>query len=197
MKQSLLFLGIQHASRLAQEKTRRELGGPFLRDWQNAAGNLQWKWSDEDGILTNYVGHPMIGAVAGYLQVFNDPVGRNLIFDHSSKDYWASRLRALAWSAAYSTQFELGPLGEAAIGNVGKIPPTQAMVDLVMTPAGGFGLILLEDYLDRRFISRWEEGTSNVLLKKFYRLFFNPNRSLANMLRFRRPSHRGYRPIEQ
>src|SRR5215204_1214039 len=33
IKQSLLFLAIQHGFRMTQEKTRRELGGPFFADW--------------------------------------------------------------------------------------------------------------------------------------------------------------------
>jgi hypothetical protein len=150
-------------------------------------------WSDQDGILTNYVGHPMMGAVAGYIQIFNDPRGRRLEFDSSSGEYWSSRLKALAWSAAYSTQYEIGPISEAMIGNVGKKPPTMAVVDLVVTPVGGFTLILLEDYLDKRFIARWEQGKSPTM-ERFLRIFFNPDRSLANLLRFKRPSYRDTRP---
>jgi hypothetical protein len=190
--QSSLFLGVQHGSRFAQKKMRRELGGPFLRDYFDSVRNIR-TWSDEDGILTNYVGHPMMGAIAGYFQVFNDPRGRALEFDARSEAYWKSRLKALAWSAAYSTQFEIGPISEASIGNVGRNPPTMAYVDLVMTPLGGFGLMLLEDWIDKKFIQRWEQGRSKGRVR-FYRVVLNPNRAVANLMRLRRPSYRDTRP---
>ena len=190
--QSGFFLGVQHASRMAQVKTRRELGGPFFADYFESVSNIR-TWSDQDGIPTNYLGHPMIGAIAGYLQIQNDPRGRRLTFDLASGDYWRSRLKALAWSAAYSTQFEIGPISEASIGNVGKRPPTMAWVDLVVTPVGGFGLILLEDWLDERFISRMESGGG--MKARAIRVLLNPNRALANLLRLKRPSHRDHRPL--
>ena len=192
--QSGLYLVIQHSSRMLQAKTRRELGGPWLSDYFDSVSSIH-TWSDQDGILTNYVGHPMMGAVAGYLQVFNDPRGRRLEFESSSMDYWRSRLKALAWSAAYSTQYEIGPVSEAMIGNVGKKPPTMAVTDLVVTPVGGFALILVEDYLDKRVIAHLERGHSPNLAR-VYRIVLNPNRSLANLLRFKRPSYRDGRPLE-
>lgn len=190
--QSSFFLGVQHSIRFTQKKMRRELGGPFLKDYFESVGNIR-TWSDQDSILTNYVGHPMMGAISGYFQVFNDPRGRDLVFDGRSEVYWKSRLKALAWSAAYSTQFEIGPISEASIGNVGKNPPTMAVVDLAMTPVGGFGLMLLEDWIDRRFIQRWEQGRSRAKMR-FYRVVLNPNRALANLMRWKRPSHRDTRP---
>ena len=192
--QSMLFLGVQHTSRLVQAKTRREFGGPFLRDYLDSAGSIR-SWGDGDGVMTNYVGHPMLGAVAGYLQIVNDPRGRRTEFEASNRAYWRSRLKAMGWAAAYSTQFELGPISEASLGNVGLRGGTMGVVDLVITPAGGFGWIVAEDYLDRRWISRWEERTSNIYAKKFYRIFFNPARACANLLRFKLPSHRDNRPL--
>lgn len=192
LRQSALFLGIQHASRMAQAKTRRELGGPFFSDYFESAGNIH-TWSDQDGILTNYVGHPIIGGIAGYIQIFNDPRGRHLQFDASSRAYWMSRLKALAWAAAYSTQFEIGPVSEASIGNVGKRPPTMACVDLVVTPLGGTGLILLEDYLDKRVIAKLERGGGKRA--RFFRIALNPSRSIANVIRWKRPSYRDDRPL--
>jgi len=192
LRQSSLFLGVQHTSRLAQKKTRREFGGPFFPDYFESVTNIR-TWSDQDGILTNYVGHPMIGAMAGYLQIENDPRGRRIQFDLSSGDYWRSRLKALAWSAAYSTQFEIGPFSEASLGNVGKKPPTMAWVDLVVTPTGGLGLILLEDYLDHRFIRRLEQ--SGGFKARLYRVLLNPNRAVANILRWKLPSYRDDRPL--
>jgi hypothetical protein len=99
----------------------------------------------------------------------------------------------MAWSAAYSTQFEIGPISEASIGNVGKHASTMAVVDLVVTPVGGFTVMLLEDYLDKRFVSRWERRGGKKA--RFYRIAFNPSRSIANVLRWERPWHRDNRPL--
>ncbi len=192
LAQSGILLGVQHASRMVQSKTRGELGGPFWGDYFESVSSIH-TWNDGNSIVTNYVGHPIIGAVTGYIQVFNDPRGRRLEFDLSSKQYWKSRLKAMAWSAVYGTQFEIGPIGEASIGNVGKHPPTMAVVDLVVTPVGGFAVILLEDYLDKRFVSRWERAGG--MKGRFYRIALNPSRSIANVLRWKLPSYRDNRPL--
>jgi len=191
--ESGFFLALQHTSRLAQAKTRREFGGPFWSDYFESASNIH-TWNDSDSILTDYFGHPWMGAMTGYIQVFNDPKGRDLEFDLSSKEYWKSRLKAMAWTAAYSTQYELGPVSEASLGNVGKKSPTMAVVDLVMTPVGGLTWMLIEDYVDKRFISRWEQGASGKKAR-FFRVALNPGRSVANLLRFKRPSYRDNRPL--
>ena len=190
--QSGIFLGVQHAGRMVQSKTRRELAGPFWSDYFDAASSIH-TWNDGDPLSTNYLGHPVMGAITGYIQVFNDPQGRRLEFDLSAKQYWKSRLKAMGWSALYSAQFEIGPISEASIGNVGKHPPAMAVVDLVVTPVGGFALMLLEDYLDKRFISRLERAGG--MKARVYRVVFNPSRSIANILRWKRPSYRDNRPL--
>src|SRR3954468_7122876 len=115
--QSDMFLGIQHGFRLATEDaTRGELKGPFFNDWFKSVRSIKG-WDDGDPFLVNYVGHPMMGAVTGFIQLQNDPQYKRSTFGRNSQ-YWKSRLRALAFSAAYSTQFELGPVSEASIGNV-------------------------------------------------------------------------------
>ena len=100
----------------------------------------------------------------------------------------------MAWSAAYSTSFELAPWGEAGIGNVGYDRGTMAFVDLVVTPLGGFGLMVLEDYVDATLIRKIERGGSERRARVF-RVLLNPSRSLANVLRFTRPSHRDGRAL--
>ena len=193
LAESALLLAVQHSTRMVQAKTRHELGGPFWSDYFESVSTIH-TWNDGNSIVTNYIGHPILGAVTGYIQVFNDHRGRRLEFDASSSEYWKSRLKAMAWSAVSSAQFEIGPISEASIGNVGKHPPTMAVVDLVVTPIGGFTVMLLEDYLDKRFISRWEGGTS-TMKARFYRIALNPSRSLANLLRLKRPSYRDNRPL--
>ena len=192
--QSLFFLGIEHGFRLTQAKTRAELKGPFFADYfRSVRGNTRG-WSDGDSIFTSYVAHPMQGTVSGFIQIQNDPLGRGLQFGNTAP-YWKSRLKAAAWSAAYSTQFEIGPVSEGTIGNVGKNKDTGGLVDFVITPVGGFGWILAEDALDRYIIRKKESGTSSLGWRRFYRMVFNPTRTFANLLRMEKPWHRDGRPI--
>jgi hypothetical protein len=135
----------------------------------------------------------MQGAVASFIQIQNDPKGKQLDFGNNS-EYWHSRLKAFAWSAAYSTQFEVGPISEASIGHVGKIPGTAGAVDLVITPTAGVGLSVLEDIVDRYIIRKMEGDTSSRVRKVLLRAMLNPNRAFANVLRWKVPWHRDTRP---
>jgi len=191
--QSFFFLAVQHSTRLVQKKTRREFKGKFFDEWANAVSGLSG-WGDGDSILTNYVGHPMMGAISGWVLIQNDSNGIGKEFDVHDMSYWNSRLRAMGWAAIYSTQFELGPVSEATIGHVGKIRGTAGAVDLVMTPVGGFGWIVSEDAVDKHFIQRVEKGHSDGF-KRAIRIFFNPNRSVANVLRLKKPWYRDTRTM--
>ena len=107
-------------------------------------------------------------------------------------------MKALAWSAAYSLQFELGLFSEASIGNVGMYPRKTSkhpmgFVDLVVTPVVGTSWLVGEDALDRYLIDPIERRTDNRALRALARSFFNPTRSIANLLRFKRPWHRDTR----
>jgi hypothetical protein len=193
LAQSGLLLATQHSLRMVQAKTRKHLGGPFWRDYVKSVAGLHG-WNDGNPVITNYVGHPMMGAVTGYIQIQNDPEGRTLDWDPRNPAYWRSRFKALGWATAYSTSYELAPWGEAGIGNVGYDPGTMGYVDLVVTPLAGFGMVLLEDYLDKKIIERLEQGSSARPLR-ILRVVMNPQRSIANLLRFKRPSHRDTRPL--
>ena len=189
--QSGFYLGIQHGFRMLTPETRRELDGPFLKDYFASVRGLQG-WGDGDSWVTNYVAHPMMGAVAGYIQVHNDPGG---IRQEFGKDpaYWKSRLKAMGWAAVYSAQFELGPISEASLGNVGQRAGTMGFVDLVITPLGGFGVMILEDLLDKYWIRKLEARASSRNARGFYRIAFNPMRSFANFLRLHHTYHRDTR----
>jgi hypothetical protein len=190
--QSFTFLAVEHSIRLTQGKTRRELSGKVFKDYFASVDNVAG-WGDGDGVFTNYIGHPMQGAVASFIQIQNDPKGKHLDFGNNS-EYWHSRLKAFAWSAAYSTQFEVGPLSEASIGHVGKTPGTAGAVDLVITPTAGVGLSVLEDIVDRYIIRKMEGNTNNRVRKVLLRATLNPNRAFANVLRGKVPWHRDTRP---
>lgn len=148
----------------------------------------------EWGKFTNCALHPMMGAIAGFIQVQNDPDGMVADIDASS-DYWGSRMQALAWSTAFSFMFELGPMSEANIGNVGLHPRDSsehpmAWVDLVVTPVVGTMWLVGEDALDRYVVSRIEDTGWNNHVKAAFRVALNPSRSIANIARLKTPWHR-------
>ena len=111
------------------------------------------------------------------------------------KQYWSSRLKAMGWAALFSTQFELGPISEASVGNVGLTPRRQAKnpmawVDLVVTPTVGTAWLVGEDILDRYLVRRVENNSSSRVVRAFARSFLNPSRSMSNMLRLKVPWYR-------
>ena len=188
--QSGLLLGVQNTLRMAQDKTRANLGGPFWHDYVESVKGLHG-WQDGNSRITNYMGHPLMGSITGFVLIHNDPKARALAWAPHSSAYWKSRLKGMGWAAVYSTSFELAPWGEAGIGNVGQDHETMAFVDLVVTPLGGFGWMVLEDVLDAHVIRPLEPhlgGWTRVV-----RVILNPGRSVANMLQFERPSYRATR----
>lgn len=187
------FLVIEHAFRLATEPgTRDGLSGPFFRNYASAVTNLHG-WADGDPFYVNYVGHPMQGAVAGFIWVGNDRKYRSATFGKNAV-YWNSRLRAAAFAWAYSTQFEIGPLSEASIGHIQSLFPQQGFVDHVITPAVGLGWMITEDVMDRYVIQRIEGATTNRWIRMMVRGSLNPSRSFANVLQGNVPWHRETRP---
>lgn len=190
---SLRFLAVEHLFRVAtQEKTRSELGGPFLKDYRRSV-RVPRQWGDGDGRFTNYVLHPIQGAASGFIWLDSRretprPFGRE-------SEYWHSRLRAMAWSAGYSMQFELGPLSEASIGNVGMNSDHVGWVDHVVTPTGGLVVMLGEDAVDRFILPRLEGRVGSPMLRALMRISLTPSRSTANVMALRLPWHRAERPI--
>lgn len=191
---SLKLLMIEHGTRIAfQEKTRKELGGPFWSDYMQAL-RLPPQWEDSDSWAVNYIGHPIHGAAAGYIWLDHDRDAPTRI--SLSSHYWATRGMAAAWAGAYSLQFEWGPLSEASIGNVGKNPATTGWVDHVVTPVGAFGWIVAEDALDRYLVEWVEARTHNKFLRAALRLGSNPGRALSNAASGRWPWFRDGRPLD-
>ncbi len=196
IRESLYLLGIQHAFRTVEKKTRREFAGPFFRDWANSVKNLGG-WGDGDSFKTNYIAHPMQGAVTGRIFLNNSDLGKRQEFGRSKK-YWESRFKAMAWSAVWSAQFELGPISEASIGNVGLYDRSgsnrMGWVDLVVTPTTGTGTIIGEDILDKYLLKNWlEKKLESRSRMKIYRTFLTPFQSFTNVLRGKKPWHRDNR----
>jgi hypothetical protein len=198
--QATRFLLVMHAFRLATEpSTRAELKGKFWDDYfDSVLGTGGWR--DGDPMMVNYLGHPMEGSVAAFIYIQNDDNGRNLEFDVHSKAYWKSRMLASLWAGVYSLQFEMGPLSEASIGNVGKAPRPDggsymASVDLVVTPTIGLAWMLGEDMLDKYAVRRIENRTDSRVLRALARGFLNPSRAFANVFRGKAPWYRDNRPL--
>ncbi len=192
---SLRLLLIEHSTRVAfQDKTRRELGGPFFTDYFRSV-KIPDTWEDGDSWAVNYIGHPIHGAAAGFIWLDHEDGAHDPQIGFS-KAYWASRGRATAWAAAYSVQFEFGPFSEASIGNVGLRPGTTGWVDHVVTPAGALAFMVAEDALDRYLIVRIESWTGNRLLRALARMALNPSRTLSNTAQGRVPWSRAVRPLQ-
>jgi hypothetical protein len=179
-----------------------ENGVPFNHYWRDYKQSLsQWAhsgWNDGDPNWFGYVGHPVQGALSGFIQIQNDPRSEKLEFS-KTKAYWWSRLKAGLWNAAYSTQWNLGPVSEVTVEKYGtkdRAPWTYAgtypcsrhcltgvgQIDIVMTPLGGTGWLIGEDFLDKEVVRRVESATQNRLLIDTVRVALNPIRGGANVL---------------
>ncbi len=199
LAQAMTFLWIEHTFRFMTEPgTRAALRGPFFKDWYDSVRRTRG-WRDGDPFIVNYIGHPMQGSVTNYIYIHNDPRSRQLEAGFN-KAYFKSRLKAMLFSTIYSTQFELGPLSEASLGNVGLRPSRMsrhpsALVDLVVTPTLGTAWTMGEDALDRVVVKRLESHVENRFVRLMVRGFLNPSRSFANILRGRYPWHRDGRRL--
>lgn len=194
LAQSFFFVSIEHGFRVAtQDYTRDALHGRFFSDWGASIGNLHG-WADGDPFLTNYIGHPMEGSVTGFIMVQNDRARYKYAEFGRNRDYWKSRARAALFAFASSTQFELGPLSEASIGNTSLYFPQQGFADHAVTPSLGLAWMIAEDALDKYVIQRYEERTDKRWAKMLMRSGLNPSRSMANAMRLQVPWHRDTRP---
>jgi hypothetical protein len=105
----------------------------------------------------------------------------------------------MAYSAAYSAEWKIGPASEASVGNTGIFYYTRAsdgvwtnetgMQDFFMTPIGGLAWNVGEDAIDRFILSHVRHGTRNKLLLLASSLS-TPGKSAANVARFRAPYYR-------
>ncbi len=196
--QSGIFLGIQHGFRLMQKKTVREFDGPFFQDWLTSIKNLRG-WGDGDDPKINYIAHPLQGGVTGRIFINNSDNAKRQVFSKSA-DYWESRFKTFVWSALWSTQFEMGPISEATIGNVGLLErngkSSMAWVDLIITPVVGTGVVIGEDAIDRYILKNWLERKKGGRVSakiKILRTFLTPTTSFTNILRGKYPWKRDFR----
>ena len=193
-----------------------ENGVPFNHYWRDYMHSLStWVhsgWNDGDPNWYGYVGHPIQGALTGFIEIQNDPQGEKQEFS-KTKAYWWSRLKAGLWNAAYSTQWNLGPLSEVTVEKYGtksrgpwnyngSYPCSHhcltgvGQIDIVMTPLGGTGWLIGEDFLDKNIVRRVEGATDNRFLIDAARCALNPIRGGANILHGKHPWYRASRDVQ-
>jgi hypothetical protein len=161
-------------------------------------------WSDGNPLMDDYVGHPLMGSITNALWIQNDPKGMTLEFSNT-RPYWKSRLRAMAFSTVYSTEWKLGPIGESGVGHqgdhlsyeddTGRFRNETGFVSLVTTPVGGTILTVAEDVIDKTVIRRLENFNRNPFLLMGYS-FLTPGKTTGNLLRFRPPWYRDSRTVK-
>ncbi len=216
--QSFGFDVVQNTARIMtarQDDRHLLLNKPFWSDYWASLGQFNMRrWNDGDSIPVNYIGHPIEGAIAGYIEIQNDSRGRNLRMG-DGKAYWKSRERAFWWSLVFSTQWEIGPFGETAIFNQGgftypiqcnkrpgtpdycELPTSKytnntGWVDFIITPIVGSLWLVGEDTVDRYITDPLVEHHPGNPSYDLVRAALNPPRSLANILRGRYPWWRDY-----
>ena len=192
MSGALRYTGGMHAFRIATETgTREALHNSVIGGYFKALGAMHG-WSDGDGYYENYLGHPIEGAVSGYIWIHNDPRYQAVQFG-ASRDYWMSRLRAYAFAWALSEQFEIGPISEASIGQIQRYCCAYGFVDHVITPNGGLVWMVAGDALDRYVTVPIERRTRNPAIRLLARGVLNPPQSFANLMMLRYPWQRDNR----
>ncbi|HEX8818084.1 MAG TPA: hypothetical protein VF753_21525 [Terriglobales bacterium] len=184
-QESLLFTGIQHTYNLWTEAgTRDALNGHWFQDYVDSVGELRG-WSDGDKFMAPYVGHTIEGSVFGFIERQNDPKYRTVQWG-DGREYFISLLHSLAYAAVWHTQWKIGPISEASIGNV-MLHASPGFITLTDTPTLGTVSMLGEDTCDRYLLMGLENRTANRALIILARSFLNPGRTFANMMAFKLP----------
>ncbi len=176
---------------------------PFFYDWWASYPTYNMhRWGDGDDFVVNDVGHPLEGGVFGRVYLQNDPKSNVVIGKHRA--YWMSRLKALGWAAAWSTESEIGPISETNIGNQGGFtyvpgcgtylfclnnpkypkPPTNntGWTDFVVTPLVGMAWVLGEDTIDKYIVSPIAVN-HRIIGGRILRSALEPTRSFAAIFR--------------
>jgi len=187
-REALLFTGIMHGFNITTEAgTRDALNGHWFQDYLASISELRG-WSDSDKFMSPYVGHTLEGDVFGYIQRQNDARYQQVQWG-DGREYFISLLRSLAYSALWHTQWKIGPVSEASIGNV-MLHASPGFITLVDTPTLGTLAMMAEDCADRYLIVGLENRTANRAALLLVRSFLNPGRSFANIMAFEVPWHR-------
>jgi hypothetical protein len=191
----LILYGLQltfyeHVMRLAtQDFTRQQLKGKFWPEYFDSV-HVPEKWGDKDGWQVNYIGHAISGGA--YTRIWMDQrEPRN----PSKSQYLKSIGKAFIYTALFSVQYEMGPMSEASIGNVGLNREDLGWNDYIWTPIGGVLWTMGEDAIDKYALSWLDRHVPFVMAKAAARMIANPSRMLANIGQNRSPWGRQDRTI--
>ena len=199
LRQEFEYLIVEHGFRIAQDPSLRyQLAHqPFFHNWIASFQGYDLKrWSDGDDFLVNGIAHPMQGAIASWIFLQNSPVGSTVEFGKDPQ-YWTSRLKGMAWAAAFEVQWKIGPLSETSIGNAGgweyvprcgtslacvnphNPPPTNntGLSDWIITPIVGTGWVIAEDVIDKYVATK--VGEHNRVAGIVLRSALEPTRNFA------------------
>jgi hypothetical protein len=189
--ESGLFIALMNGKRAGLEPwTQARMKGPLFKDyWRSIKGSLKWKWKDGDDFFINYIRHPAEGATFAFIMRQNDPNSIDPASCGFSKKYFKQTLKTVIFSAIGSTLFEIGPVSEASIGNVGYFKES-GLVDFFVTPTVGVGFMIGQDLLDNYGIKKLERKIHNKIFSATLRVVLNPSRSLGNAVAFKKPWYR-------
>jgi hypothetical protein len=184
LRDSLVLLVVQHAYRIGfEDGTRENLDGPFFEEWFASASTLCC-WDDGDRLTTNYLWHPLLGSTASFVFANNHRASEEAPFGNTSP-YWKAKGAQGIYTFIYSLNFEVGPLSEASIGNVGLKPGEMTYCDFVVTPAIGLLISVAEDAARLHIIDRVKRN--HLYWGNTLAMLLNPTRAVANVMGGRVP----------
>jgi hypothetical protein len=99
----------------------------------------------------------------------------------TAPQYFKALGRALIFTSICSIQYEMGPMSEASIGNVGLNPDDLGWNDYIWTPVGGVLWTMAEDAIDKYALTWIDKHVPFMMAKAAARMIFNPSRMLANI----------------
>ena len=122
LRDSFVLLIVQQAYRITFEDGNLEAlqTGPFFEEWFESVSTLCC-WDDGDRRTTNYLWHPLMGSTSAFVFANNHRASQETPIGASGR-YWKAKGAQGIYSFIYSVNFEIGPLSEASIGNVGLKP---------------------------------------------------------------------------
>lgn len=178
----------EHVLRVAsQEFTRQQLKGKFWPEYFDSV-HVPQRWGDKDHWQVNYIGHAMSGGA--FARIWMDQREPKAT---TKSQYFKSLGHALIYATIFSTQYEMGPMSEASIGNVGLNPKDLGWSDYVWTPLGGVLWTMAEDAIDKYALTYIDKHVPFYMARAAARLILNPARMLANVGQNRSPWYRSDR----
>lgn len=181
----------EHVMRVAtQEFTREQLKGPFWADYL-ASVHVPQQWRDKDHWQVNDIGHAISGGA--FVRIWME---QREAKGGTPSQYLASMTRGLVFAAIFSIQYEIGPMSEASIGNVGLNPNDLGWSDYIWTPIGGLLWTMGEDAIDKYALTYLDRHLPFKMARVAARMILNPSRMLANIGQNRAPWSRSDRTID-